>query len=107
MLVSMTAKCATQRNNSCYNVWHSTKDLVDAARQVKLDMRLKLDKKKRAKLERGALDEDSPTDDSSSHERASNSSLKEIGRLVVRMSTKNTSGPLDIIAHCADNSYRH
>jgi hypothetical protein len=70
-------------------------------------MRLKLDRKKRARLERGALDEDSKNDDSSSTERASNSSPKRDRKLSGRARVpQKTNGPLDIISHCADNSYR-
>jgi hypothetical protein len=47
-------------------------------------MRLKLDRKKRAQLEWGALDEDSEKDDSSSTERASNSSPKRDRKLSSR-----------------------
>jgi hypothetical protein len=48
---------------------------------MKQDMRLKLNRKKRAQLERGALDEDSKADDSSNTEQASNSSPKRDRKL--------------------------
>jgi len=128
-----TAKCSTHKNSSCYSVWHSTKDLADAAQQVRLDMRLKLDRKKRAKLERGAIDGSSSSDNSTiseresnsspsrdkkadqdrssntstTTERASNSSPKKDRRVSNRTASKQrTGGSLDLIAHCAENSYR-
>ncbi len=60
--------------NKLISVWHSTKDLVDAAHQVRLDMRLKLDRKKRANLERGTIEENSSSDGSTATEGASNNS---------------------------------
>ncbi len=75
-----TANCESHSHKSCYTVWHLTKDLTEAAWKIKLYMRLKLDRKKRAQLECGALDEVAQTYGSSSTERANNSSPKRDGR---------------------------
>ncbi len=63
-------------------------------------MRLKLDRKKRAQLECGALYEDGQTYDSSSTDLASNSSPKRDSKVSgTGQAQQNTSGSLDIIAH--------
>jgi hypothetical protein len=131
------------------------KDLVDAAQQVRLDVRLKLDRKKRANLECGAIDNRSSSDDSPTSEGESNNSpsrdrkvsgkgqkkqntvkgpqpeqdsIEKTGQVRLQQplnmqaiavlkrdrnisgrtaSKQSTIGPLDLIAHCANNSYRH
>ena len=66
-----------------------------------------MDRKKRAQLECGALDEVAQTYGSSSTERANNSSPKRDRKLSGRARVpQKANGPLDIISHCADNSYR-
>jgi hypothetical protein len=64
--------------------------------------------KKGPQVEQDSMSADRSSENSTTTERANNSSPKRDRK--VSGSTElqqSTGGPLDIIAHCADNSYKH